>query len=266
MRIARTIRTVTVLGLDLSGMITRALIVGSLLILSLHPTSADAASISYANTVDPATGTTFTEIKESSGTDAVPLYGPPTAFTTGLDFEPSSFVAVSTGGGVDFTDGQLNFTITSPLAINSLSLFEAGGYSLVGAGTPATSVFAGALMLAKVTHIEGVDVPDINLAPSNASFSDSLPGTTVLAPWSLGVTIDVAAQLAGLGFPANQDATRIEVVINNQLIAISEEASGAIIDKKEFTLTADVDVPEPGTAILMALAVGLLAVASRRKV
>src|SRR4029077_1924023 len=103
-------------------------------------------------------GVTFIGVTESSGTDPVPLYGPPTPFSVGLDFDPMNFVATATGGASDVTDGQLNLTIRGDsngslgfIAINQLNLSEAGDYTLAGVGTPATSVFAGAIMRITVT-------------------------------------------------------------------------------------------------------------------
>src|SRR3954452_7091132 len=71
--------------------------------------SVRAAVINYGNSGDIPPGITFTNVMESSGTDPVPLYGPPSYFTTGMDFDPPSFVASATDGAGDITDGQLNF-------------------------------------------------------------------------------------------------------------------------------------------------------------
>ena len=48
-------------------------------------------------------------------------------FTTGLDFDPTSFVSTANGGALDVTDGQLNFTVMSTAAgaIIAINLFEA---------------------------------------------------------------------------------------------------------------------------------------------
>src|SRR5690242_20438421 len=78
-------------------------------LLGLISSVANAASISYGNFAAPP-ATMFLNVTESSGTDAVPLYGPPAPFATGLDFDPQ-MVAFYAGGAADVTDGQLNFTI-----------------------------------------------------------------------------------------------------------------------------------------------------------
>ena len=89
---------------------------------------AQAASLSYGNFGPVAPGISFLNVTESSGTDAVPLYGPPAPYVTGLDFDPTSFVASAAGGGADITDGQMNFTVMGQkngsdiVAIGSMSL------------------------------------------------------------------------------------------------------------------------------------------------
>ena len=58
-------------------------------LLGHFSTVASAASISYGNFGPVPPATSFLDVEESSGTDTVPLYGPPTPFTTGLDFDPA---------------------------------------------------------------------------------------------------------------------------------------------------------------------------------
>jgi len=225
--------------------------------------SARAASINYGNFGPiPPSGVSFLNVTESSGTDPVPLYGPPTPFNLGLDFNPQSFVSTASGGASDITDGQLNFTaagdITPPTgsAISMISLFESGDYSLVGTGTTATQALAGVIIRATVTQIDGVNVAPINLAPSNASVGFNLvanPG--IVQPWSLGTTININGQLAGMGKEFTLGATRVDVAINNTLITTSQPASLSFISKKEFQLNLTPVVgtiaPEPATGAIV---------------
>jgi len=228
-----------------------------LALIGLFSAATQAATISYGNFGPVPPGVTFIDVKESSGTDPVPIYGPPAPFSIGLDFNPSSFVASSVGGGADLTDGQLNFTIDSVLPITSLGLFERGDYTLAGVGTASTQVQAGAIMLATVTEINGIAVAPINLVPVNGSVGFNLPANAgIVQPWSLGLGLNVAAQVAG--------ATRIDVAINNSLVATSEAASVAFIAKKDFIVDAEV-VPEPSTVAMIGLALCGLAGAGRRR-
>jgi hypothetical protein len=145
---------------------------------AVFSTATQAASINYGNFGPVPPGVSFLQVTESSGTDPVPLYGTPTPFSVGLDFDPIGFVATSSGGGPDITDAQLNFTImgNGSTGIGTIGLFEAGDYTLAGVGTPATSAFAGAILRATITQINGLPVAPISLAPVNASVGFSLPG------------------------------------------------------------------------------------------
>ena len=136
-------------------------------------------------------------------------------------------------------------------------------------GTLTTQVNAGAIFLASVTEINGVGVAPINLAPVNGSVGFNLaanPG--VVQPWSLGLSLNVAAQLG-----PGQYATKVKVVVNNQLLAISEPTSVAFIAKKDFTITVtpgdrkppDGEIPEPATLVLVLCGASLALVARRHR-
>lgn len=237
----------------------------------------EAASINYGTFNVPSAGIMFQNVTESSGTDAVPLYGPPDPFVVGLDFDPANFVSTSSGGSADITDGQLNFTImglvnaNGAVGVSTIGLSEAGDYTLAGAGGPATSVTAGAIIRATVTQINGLAIAPINLIPVNASFSDSLPGAVVVAPWSLGATLNVAAQLINLGFGPDDVATKVEIAINNALVSTSEASSVSFIAKKDFRIDLTPDVvgdpfiPEPSTLMISMFFVGILPMIKRRR-
>jgi hypothetical protein len=242
------------------------LALGSLVILAGVTSPSSAATISYGSFGPVPPGVMFADVEESSVTDPVPLFGPPDAFSVGLDFDPQSFVATSAGGPPpDITDGQLNFTIMSvpAVAITAISLFESGDYTLAGTGTAATQVLAGAIMQATVTQINGVDVAPINLVPVNASVGFNLAANAGLVqPWSLGLGLDVAGQLG-----PDQRATKIDVVIDNQLLAFSELNSVAFIAKKDFRIDVDTEViPEPSTLLLLLTGCLALHVVIRRNV
>jgi hypothetical protein len=252
----------------------RILTAACLVVAALFANSvAQAATINYGNFNVPPAGIMFLQVTESSVTDPVPLYGPPSPFVTGLDFDPMMFASTASGGAADITDGQLNFTImglSNPngyVGITGINLSEAGDYTLAGAGGPPTSVFAGAIIRATITEVNGVPVAPINVPPVNASFSDSLPGPVIVGPWSLGLFQNIDAAL-GQG----QLATKVEVVINNTLVSTSEPNPSTVsfIAKKEFRISlvpetvGDPFIPEPSTLVLLAVAgSGLLAVRRR---
>ena len=232
-----------------------ALALGGIGLGAGHPASA--ASISYGDFGPVPPGVTFEDVQESSGTDPVPLFGAPTPFSVGLDFDPTSFAATASGGTLDITDGQLNLTLTGSAGVSfsSLNLFESGDYTLAGAGTTATQALAGAILRVTVTQINGVDVAPIALTPVNASVGFNLaanPG--VVQPWSLGIGFNIAGQLG-----PDQHATQVELVIDNQLLAFSESGSLAFIAKKDFGFRVET-VPEASTVLLL---LGALAIVPR---
>ncbi len=237
--------------------------------------AAQAASISYGNFGPVPPGVTFLDVQESSGTDPVPLYGPPTPFSVGLNFKDPTFTSSASGGSLDLTDGQLNFTVMSQVGpnggfgINGLNLSEGGDFHLLGVGTTATSVVAGAIIHASVTQIDGIPVAPIVLSPSNASVGFNLvanPG--MVQPWSLGTSIVVPPMILPNGNPAKFGATKIDVVINNSLASLSEAQSIAFIAKKRFQIGIvpgpGGDIPEPATVVLLGLAISVMGLVSRR--
>jgi len=235
----------------------------SVAVLATGP-AAHAAIINYGDFPIPSAGITFQQVTESSGTDVVPLYGPPTPFVTGLDFDPATFVSSSSGGAADITDGQLNFGVNgqhpgSFTPITALNLFESGDYTLLGAGTPATSVFASAVITVTVTGVNGLPVVPFNLPPSNASVGFNLVANPGIGqPWSLGAGIPITA-------PGGQ-VTAIKVTVDNTLASLSQPGTIAFIAKKDFRITLipgqNTGLPEPGTFTLMAVA-GLIGLARR---
>jgi len=274
MRIARVVRTAKVSGPCYTRLIAGAVLFS--LISTVFSSAVNAASINYGNIGPVPPGVSFLQVTESSGTDPVPLFGPPQPFSVGLDFDPLAFTATSSGPGApDITDGQLNFTImglSNPggsIGIGLVNLFEAGDYTLAGGGGPPTAVLAGAIMRATVTEINGAPVTPFNLVPVNASFGDSLPGPVIVAPWSLGLSLDIASQLGGLGYGPDSVATKVEIVIDNTLVASSEPNSSSFIAKKEFRISIMPDpsgnIPEPTTIVLGSMLIGFVGLTARRR-
>lgn len=228
-----------------------------------------AAMMSYPDK-GPVQGVMFTNIVEASTTDPLPLFGEPSVFNVGLDFDPTPlFGSSALNGAADMTDGRVDFTVMG--AIDSLSIFERGDYTLLGSGDAGTSAFMGATINATVMEINGTTVVPIVLPQSAASLSFNLAANAgFLQPWSFNLTLDIASELASLGYGPNEHATKIQVAVRNQLVTMSQVGTAAFIDKSEFIVTVDpsIPIPEPGAPLLAGLAmcgIGVFACTLRRR-
>ncbi len=244
-----------------------------------------AMSINHGDFDDLGGGGTvmYTDVTESSGTDPVPLFGAPDVSVNLLDFDPTTFSANSGGGGVDFTDGQLNFGIMGvPGApITTILIREGGDYTLAGVG-PATLLGYGIGLRVTVTEIDGVAVTPFDVVGA-ASGTLSLPGDAgilpgdagIALPWDLELEFNLGAALVlqeGLEFGTDftLGVTKAEVSIDDTLFSISRPASVALIAKKNFLINISTDpldpndIPEPTTMALALLACCGLGLGSRR--
>jgi hypothetical protein len=110
------------------------------------------------------------------------------------------------------------------------------------------------------------------LSGASASGGDDLAnGSDAGTPWSPGLTYDVNAALNAAGVLYNTDATRLEVVLDNNLGAISETATIASIAKKDFRININTEVfvpelPIPGALVLMLSGLAGLVAVSRRRI
>ena len=212
------------------------------------------------------TGSTvdYTNIFEGPG---VELYGAPIITGDTLVFTPSAdFRAESdngAGSGITTLDGFLSFTVDARNgeALTTVTLEESGAYSLIaaqpGGGTAATRVGVSAIFSINVLEVDGVAFEgESQRGQGIALFNAALPGDETFGDfWSGTAVVDIAEAVAGLNLTG--DVTRATVVLDNRLVAISEDGTQAFIDKKNLDL--QITVPEPATAGVLALAgVGLL--------
>jgi hypothetical protein len=233
------------------------------------------AAVNYGDFVGP--NVMYLQVTEEPtkipGPTPVALFGAPNLTGDTLDFNPTGFNASASNGNFAFTDGLLTTTImaTNPNQfINQLWISEFGSYSLLG-GTPAGTKAGISIdsIQAKVTQVNGVAIAPIILpktitytnggaAPSTTAFGgiqfSSTGGALIGQPWSANVSFNLAAV---------PGATKIDLVLDNSLFAMSEQGSFAFIDKKDFQIFNTV-VPEPGT-IMLGLVGGLGMVLMGRK-
>jgi hypothetical protein len=200
----------------------------------------------------------YTGVSESSLTDPVPLFGPPSVAGDSIDFNPVGFGAFTAGGGVDITDGQLVFNVMAKpgFAITNINFAEAGITSLVGTGTNATHTDVSAEGSLNVYAVDGNSINTVRI-PIHLLFSPltaappALPGdppgtsgTFQLVadaglglsslPWTGSQFININQILTNLGIHFKDGATKMSVDLDNGLIAQSEAGTLALIDKKDF--------------------------------
>jgi hypothetical protein len=229
--------------------------------------SGQAASITYGDVSTPKFD--FSAFTESSTTDAVPLFGAPAGFDSGLNFNPKGFVAAGANGVADQTHGQLVATITgrspSPATrwgFTSLALSEFGDFTLLGAGSAATTAGVELNAVVTIREINGQAVAPLVVSASTSLAYDLLADGGALQSWDATLLIDLGPNLQ-----PGQAVTMAQVVLDNSLNSASEAGTIAFIAKKDFVvsipdpLVADV-VPEPMSLAWVAVA---LACAARRR-
>ncbi|MCO5051082.1 MAG: hypothetical protein M9920_02115 [Verrucomicrobiae bacterium] len=234
------------------------------LVLVVGPTSSKAATYSYGDFFG--SSVIFQGVTESSITDVGPLFGAPILAGDTLDFNPQNFAAFSQGGGVDLTDGQLNFLIkaTEGNSISQLRFYEAGDFSLAGTGTGNTKVAVATSFFFDILSVDGISINPISLtasmvfAPNANGQFDLISNSGIGLFWSGGINFDINAALDANSISYTSGATEVRVNLDNTLLAMSESGSVAYIAKKGFDgMGFTVSVPEPSSMTIALL--GMLA-------
>jgi hypothetical protein len=215
----------------------------------------------------------------SSAGDTEPLFGPPTVAGNSIDFDPVGFSATTSNGGIDFTDGNLKFTIMAhPFsAISTINFAEAGDTTLLGFGNDTTFSAVTTRLFIDILEVDfqPVDVVSLNnvaipFAPSGGTFglgTDGGGGPLFNSGWGGNVLVMVDQILIANNVPFTGGATKVSVNLDNSLSAISQPGTSAFIAKKNangVVITVNIPIPEPNACLLAAFGLAGLFIRRRR--
>ncbi len=210
---------------------------------------------------------TFEDVQDQNG-----LYGAPTVSGDSLDFSPNTFEAdCSMDPGCPpnptLVDDTLTITIQahSGSFIDDILLQEAGDTTLVSFLDAFAATTVTATVFIDIFEINGLSVNNINaqaqmVFTNNGEFETTDEGTGTHI-WTGSLLIDLDQVIADYG--GNGQATRVQLNINNTLVAFAASGASARIEKKDIDGLAITVIPKPGTALLMGL--GLAGLASVRR-
>lgn len=208
-------------------------------------------------------GVLFLGVSEDSTTDpgGLPLFGPPIVTGNSLDFNGISFASSPGPGGVDLTNGNLTMVIEAQggAIIGTISLFEAGDYTLFGAPDSVALASVGAAVYLDILEVDGVGIDPINVlanlifSPSNGLFDLQTGGPALARIWTGELVIDVTQALEDQDIEGA--ASKVSITLSNMLATANDSAAASFINKTDLGISVHV-IPEPATLAL--LGVGLL--------
>ncbi len=216
------------------------IIVGAVATASILAADQASAFVPWAN--PNGNGTNFSW---ANGGSANGLFGSPTL--VGGDtfvFFPSGFRAQSTNGGVVIVGDRLEFDLFAApgFQASGIRITEHGDYGVVGEGSSVSA--AGSIIATNLDTAETL----VNALVTNPVS----PITSGFGNWSGTEALDFVGW------------TRLHVVIDNDLIAISGRNGAAFIEKKVFASGFSITlVPTPGSAALLGMG-SFMAVRRRR--
>ncbi len=164
-----------------------------------------------------------------------------------LHFSPANFLAQSTDGisSVKSDRLQVDIIVHPGKEIQSIQITEYGVYDINSAGKVSAS---GAIFMTNLNQYEVIKEmfqmdPDMPISPPPYE-----------GPWS------------GQAVIGESDWTYVRIVLNNNLIALSQQGSDTLIRKMYFDIkiiTPDIIVPEPATLVILSL--GSVSLSLRRR-
>jgi hypothetical protein len=219
---------------------------------------------------------TYVNVQEDSNSGDPPgMFGPASVSGDSLDFNPVGFSAHTSGLAVDQTDGQLSFMVVAKpqSVINNFNITEFGDTTLAGIGNDHTFTAVTTSVFIDIVGINGVGVNAIKLqkqltfTPSNGDFglaTDGGGGPLFHTLWTGTLGVDLNQELALANMLGK--VTKINVNLDNTLMAISQVGTSALIAKKDFTgVIITVNSPEPASCVLALMAlIGSVLLVRRR--
>jgi hypothetical protein len=164
-------------------------------------------------------------------------------------------------------DDTLTITIqaNSGSYIDDVLLTEAGDTTLSSFLGAFAATTVSASVFVDIFEIDGVSVNNINgnasmVFTQNGQFESNDEGYDTHI-WTGSLLIDLDSIIASAG--GSGRATRIQLNLDNTLVAFAADGASARIEKKDIDGLAITVIPEPTTAVLMGL--GLLGLASIRR-
>ncbi len=205
----------------------------------------------------------FIDVQDQNG-----LFGAPTASGDSLDFSPNTFEAICPGApscppSPVLVDDTLTITIqaNSGSFIDDILLTEAGDTTLTSFLDAFAATSVTATVFIDIFEIDGVSVNNINgnaaMTFTNGGEFETTDEGTGTHIWTGLLLIDLDQIIANAG--GSGRATRVQLNLDNTLVAFAASGASARIEKKDIDGLAITIVPEPGTALLMGLGLAGLA-------
>lgn len=244
------------------------------------------SSTSFAATYGNRVGTNYTY---EGIQDGLGLYGSPTISGDLLDFDPAAFSSSCAGPpgctSPVTTDDNLLFHIqaNSGAFIGSIILNESGDMTLSSSANALAAAILSAPVRVQVEEINGVPLsisnPGLTVATNlttGLAFSGGTLGSdglsytydyqnpafgSVTQLWNGSIVVDVDALIASYGLSGR--ATRVDFFMDNKLTTFAFQGASSTARKKDVDGVTINVVPEPNTALLMAL--GLAALTAVRR-
>jgi hypothetical protein len=220
-------------------------------------------SAASANVVG--TTVTYSNIEESSGTDATPLYYTPVASGDTLNFDPvfTAFADGSSGNASEMTSGRISFDIQASTgnAINGLQFLERGNYSLLSFGNAALADVSATLFI-EVLEVDGAAL----LSPANDDaammFDPASDGQFLYnsfgisdGSWTGNTSFDLNALLFASGISYSNGVTKVHVELANTLLAMAQTDSQAHIAIQDLqvvsTTSSMASIPEQASLVML---------------